>query len=182
MVAAVFAMATAASAAPETWVIDPVHSGVGFKVRHFLNKVPGSFGSFTGTIVFDPEDLGASKAEAVISTGSINTHNDRRDDHLRNPDYFNAPQFPEIRFTSTSWEKKGENSFTVVGDLTMLQTTKPVTLEVTLLGTMEGRGGALVSGWEARGTLDRTLWGITSGTPVVGTEVEIEINLQATRR
>lgn len=169
-------------AAPTTWDIDASHSGVGFKIRHFVTKVPGSFSDFKGTIVFDDEDVSNMKAEATIKVASVNTNSKGRDDHLQRGDYFNAEQHPEITFTSTKWEKTGENTYKMTGDLTMLGVTKPVTLDVTFVGTAEGRGGKKLAGFEGKGTIDRTEWGLTSGQPAVGKDVDIEISIEAALR
>lgn len=168
-------------AAPTTWDIDTTHSGIVFKVRHFVTKVPGTFGDFKGTIVFD-SDPANMKAEATIKVPSVNTNSERRDDHLQQDDYFNAAAYPEITFTSTKWEKTGDKTYKMTGDLSMMGVTKPVTLDVTFLGTAEGRGGKTLAGFEGVGKIDRTEWGLTAGQPAVGKEVDIEINIEAVLR
>lgn len=162
------------------YTVDPVHSGVDFKIRHFINKVPGTFAEFSGEIHFDKENPENSKAVAVVDVSSVDTRNGDRDAHLMNEDFFNAGTFPQIHFESTSWTPTGENTFAVEGTLKMLETEKPITLEVTYLGEIEGRG-ILRSGWEGSATIDRTEWGITYGVPAVGKEVEILLNIQAHR-
>jgi polyisoprenoid-binding protein YceI len=158
--------------------VDPVHSGVDFKIRHFINRVPGTFATFTGEIHFDKAAPANSKAVATIQVNSVDTRNSNRDDHLRNEDFFNASKFPAIEFVSTKWTPAGENTFTVEGLLTMVGLEKPITLEVVFLGEVEGRG-TVRSGWEGRATIDRTEWGIDYGIPAVGKEVQIELNIQA---
>jgi len=158
--------------------LDPVHSGVNFKIRHFVNRMPGSFTEFTGEIHFDKANPANSKAVATINPASVDTRNEDRDDHLNQDDYFNVAAFAEMTFTSTSWEVVDENEFKVTGDLTMLGKTNAVTLDVTFLGEVEGRG-AVRSGWEATGQLDRREWGLTAGQPAIGNEVDIELLLQA---
>ncbi len=176
-------MAVVASmAAADTWVVDPVHSGVAFKIRNFFSKVPGHFSDFKGSIVYDPEKPELSRAEAVIQVSSIDTDNKKRDDHLRSPDFFDAAKNPAIVFTSTAWRKTGDNQFEVAGNLTMLGKTKPITLKVTLLGVGPGRQGSVVSGWEATGTLKRSDWGMTAGLPAVSDEVDLNIDVQAIRQ
>jgi polyisoprenoid-binding protein YceI len=168
------------NAEPVVYKIDSVHSGISFKIRHFINKVPGTFAEFSGEIHYDKENPGASKAIATVGVKSVDTRNADRDGHLQNEDFFNSSLFPEISFTSTEWTATGENTFTVTGDLTIKDITKPVTLEVIYLGEMEGRG-AIRSGWEGKATIKRSEWGMTYGTPAVGDEVEIELNIQAHR-
>jgi polyisoprenoid-binding protein YceI len=158
--------------------VDPVHSGVDFKVRHFINRVPGTFATFNGEIHFDKANPENSKAVATIQAASVDTRNSDRDAHLQNEDFFKVAEFPTIEFTSTQWTPTGENTFNVEGMLKMLGVEKPITLEVVFLGEMEGRG-TIRSGWEGKATIDRTEWGIDYGTPAIGKEVQIELNIQA---
>lgn len=161
--------------------IDAVHSGIEFKVRHFINKVPGNFGEFEGEIHFDKENPEKSKAVASIKVASVDTRNKDRDSHLLNEDFFNTSKFPMMTFSSTKWEEVGENLFHVTGDLTFNGVTKPITMEVSYLGEVEGRG-AMRSGWEGKATIDRTEWNMGYGYPgPVGKDVDIELNIQAHR-
>jgi len=173
------------AAGPHQYEIDPVHSGINFKVRHFFNHVPGQFNEFTGTITFDPGgDAKMAKAKATIMPGSVDTNNAKRDEHLNTEDYFHVDQHNSIAFESTSWKKVDDNHYEVTGNLTMLGQTHPVTLDTKFLGEMAGQGpyeGVMVAGWEAVGTIDRTVWGLTSGTPIVGDDVEIELSIQGPR-
>lgn len=168
-------------AEPLVYTIDPVHSGVDFKIRHFINKVPGTFSEFSGSIVFDKENPENSKAEATIQVATVDTRNSDRDAHLQNEDFFKANLFPVIKFGSTSWKATGENTFEVIGLLDFAGEQHPIVLDVEYLGEVEGRG-TIRSGWEGKATIDRTDWGMTYGTPAVGTEVEIELNIQAHRK
>jgi polyisoprenoid-binding protein YceI len=175
-------LATAASAAVETYQIDPVHSSVGFKIRHFVSKVPGSFTKFSGTIKVDRDALENSSVEAVIEVGSVSTFNDKRDADLKSPNYFDAVKFGTITFKSTSWTKTGDNTFDVAGDLTIKGTTKPVVLKVTLDGFGPGMRGAQLSGWEATTSLNRSDFGVTGPammSKVLGEDVAITISIEA---
>jgi polyisoprenoid-binding protein YceI len=165
----------------DVYVIDPVHSGISFKIRHFFTKVPGSFGNFEGTIKVDPENIANSKAMATVTVASVNTNNDDRDEHLRSNDYFGVETHPTATFTSTAWEQIDDKTFKVTGDLTLMGATQPVTLDVELLGFGEGRNGVMLSGWDATTTLDRTDWGMSSN-PVLGDEVDITLNIQARKQ
>lgn len=167
---------------PEVYKIDPVHSGVSFRIRHFFNRVPGSFNRFEGTLYVHRDDMTKNRVTASIQTASIDTANHDRDEHLRNEDFFDAPKFPAITFESTAWEKTGDNKFAVSGNLTMLETTKPVTLDVELLGFGEGRGDTYLSGWTGTTTIDRRDWGITYGRPAIGDTVDIVIDVQVHRQ
>jgi polyisoprenoid-binding protein YceI len=175
-------LVSAASAAVETYTIDPVHSSVAFKVRHFLTKVPGSFTTFSGTITVDRDNLENSSVEAVINVGSINTFNEKRDADLKSPNYFDADKFGTMTFKSTSWKKTGENQFDVTGNLTIKATTKEVVLKVTLLAFGPGMRGAQLSGWEATTTLSRLDFGVTGPAMMgkaLGEEVSISITIEA---
>jgi len=173
-------LALSTSAEVLHYTIDPVHSGVSFKVRHFLNKIPGTFTSFQGEIHFDTENPADSKTVATIDVNSVDTRNDKRDGHLQSDDYFNSSEFPLIEFTSTEWVQTGKNAFTVKGILKMLGKEKLVEMEVSYLGEMEARG-KIRSGWEGKTSIDRSDWGLSNGQPAVGMEVEIELNIQAHR-
>lgn len=179
VLAATFLAASHAAAEVATYTIDPVHSGVGFKIRHHFTKVPGNFAEFSGTIHFDAENPSASSVEATIAAASVDTNSDKRDGHLRSDDFFKVATYPEITFKSTSWKKVGENQFEVVGDLTMVGQTHPVTLAVEFLGEGPGNRDTVISGWDISGSLDRTDWGITYGPGIVGNEVAIEISVEA---
>ena len=168
-----------AGAVIETYKIDPVHSAVSFKVRHFFTKVPGVFVNFEGTIVVDRDDLTNSKVEAVIKADSINTRNEKRDKHLRGDDFFDIENYPVITFKSTKWEQNGENTFKVTGILTIMKTVKEVVLDVTLLGFGKGSKDRDISGWEATTSLNRTDFGISYGAALIGNEVFVDITIEA---
>jgi polyisoprenoid-binding protein YceI len=182
LAAAASCLASAASAAVETYAIDPVHSSVGFKVRHFVSRVPGSFTQFHGTITVDRENLENSSVEAVIDVGSVNTFNEHRDADLKSPNYFDAGKFATISFKSTSWKKTGDGTFDVTGNLTIKGTTKEVVLKVTLLGFGPGMRGAQLSGWEASTTLSKADFGVTGPAMMgkaLGDEVAVTISIEA---
>ena len=135
-------LSLSASAAVETYTIDPVHSSVAFTVRHFLTKVPGRFTKFSGTITVDRDNLENSSVNASIDVGSVDTDNDKRNGHLKSPDFFDAAKFATITFTSKSWKKTGDGTFDVTGDLTMHGVTKEIVLKVDLIGFGPGMMGA----------------------------------------
>lgn len=173
---------TAGSAlAADTWSVDTRHTSVNFSVRNFFSQVPGSLKVSSGTIVFDAANPAGNSVEAVIAIGTINTQEPDRDGHLKSQDFFLAEKFPSATFRSTKWETAGENKFKVTGDLTIKDVTKPVTLDVTLLGTGAGMRGRTISGWEATAKLNRKDFGITYG-PSIADEVAVTINLQAVKQ
>ncbi|MDD2763547.1 MAG: YceI family protein [Opitutaceae bacterium] len=180
--AMVLGLLAPARAAVETYKIDPVHSSVGFAIRHLFTNVPGSFTKFTGTIVVDRDELEKSSVEATIEVASMDTRAEKRDAHLQSPDFFDASTFPAMTFKSKSWQKTGDDAFDVTGDLTIKQVTKEVVLKVKLLGFGPGMQGAMVSGWEARTKLDRRDFGVNGPAilgNVVGNEVDVTIAVEA---
>ncbi len=175
------ALPTRAQAAD--WEIDPVHSGVSFKIRHFFSKVPGKFGKFAGVINFDPKNPAAASVKVTIQAASINTDNEGRDKHLRSPDFFDAEKFAQLSFVSTGVKVVDATHWQVAGNLTIKGVTKPVTLEVEYTGTGAAFGGN-VSGFNAKTKINRQDFGVSwnkavEGTSILGDEVEIEINIEA---
>lgn len=167
----------------ETYQIDPTHSSVKFSIRHFVSKTTGSFNQFEGILTVNRDDLSQSSVTASIQVNSVDTANAKRDAHLQQDDFFNTLQYPLITFQSTRWAATDEeNRFKVTGNLTMLNTTSEVTLDVDLLGFGPGIKGAQLSGWEATTKVDRSTWGILGGKPAVGTTVDITINIEAIRQ
>ena len=162
----------------EVFVIDPVHSGVEFRVGHFFNQVPGRFNSFSGELHLDRSNLSNSVAQATIEVASIDTNNSDRDAHLRTDDFFDAENYPEITFLSTQWENTGNDTFKITGDLTIRGVTKEVVLDARVLGFGQGRGDTIVTGWKARTTIDRTDFGVSYGRPVIGSSVDIVLSVQ----
>jgi polyisoprenoid-binding protein YceI len=182
LLAAASALSTAARAAVETYTIDPVHSSVGFSVRHFLTKVPGRFTQFSGTIVVDRDNLENSTVNATIEVGSVDTDNDKRNAHLKSPDFFDAAKFGTITFVSKSWKKTGDATFDVTGDLTIHGITKEVVLKVDLIGFGPGMMGAQLSGWDASVTLNREDFGVNGPAMLgkaLGSEVGVSITVEA---
>ena len=168
-----------AQAAVETYTIDPVHSSVGFAIRHFFTNVPGAFTKFSGTITVDRDHLENSSVTAVIDVGSVDTRTEKRDNHLRSPDFFDAVKFPSMTFKSTAWKQTADGAFDVTGDLTIKDVTKPVVLKVKLLGFGPGMQGAMLSGWEESTTLNRNDFGISTYPKMLGDDVAVTLTVEA---
>ncbi len=172
-----------ARAAVESFTIDPVHSGASFTLRHMVSKFTGSFTKVTGTITVDRENLEKSSVTASIDVGSINTANEKRDNHVKSPDFFDFAKFSTMSFTSTSWKKTGDDTYDVTGNLTIKDITKPVTLQVTVLGFSPGmKPGSTVSGWEAKTTLKKSEFGLAGPAmlaKVLGDDVAVTISVEA---
>ena len=178
----VLGSATLSRAVVETYTIDPVHSSVGFTIRHFVSKVSGSFTKVSGAIVVDRDNLEKSTVEASIAVSSVSTNNAKRDGHLQSPDFFDAAKFEAITFKSTSWKKTGEDTFDVTGDLTIHGVTKSVVLKTHLLGFGPGMDGVQLSGWEVSTTLNKADFGVNGPSMLgkaLGDEVAVSINVEA---
>jgi polyisoprenoid-binding protein YceI len=174
----------AAPVAMTTFTIDPAHSMMLFKVRHLgLSTVTGRFAKFAGTFQLDPATGQAGGASLKIETASISTDNERRDGHLRSPDFFAADSFPQITFESTRIEKVSGNKYRMTGNLTMRGVTKPVTLEGELAGTRQTPQGWLAA-VNLTGTVKRKEFGlmwdrVTEGVAVVSDDVTMQLEIEA---
>ncbi|TVQ66131.1 MAG: polyisoprenoid-binding protein [Balneolaceae bacterium] len=166
------------------WQIDKVHSGINFTINHFFTPVDGNFSDYDATIHFDPENLAGSRIDVTIPVESVNTRNERRDNHLRSEDFFNSSVWPSIRFVSHTIEHKEGNSYVAHGELTIRDNTHSFELPFELLGVMEHpmRDNTLVAGIVADAQLMRTDFGVGVGdwaaTAVVGDRVNIRLNLE----
>jgi polyisoprenoid-binding protein YceI len=185
LAAAVALVSPAAADATETYEVDADHANVKFEVRHFMSRVSGAFNTFEGTISIDRAQPEASSVEFTIQANSIDTNNDKRDEHLRSPDFFDVASHPTITFESTSVKKVGEDSYEVTGDFTMRGVTKSITLPVRVLGEMKDPWGNQRIGFETSTTIDRKRYGVSwnqtldQGGLILGDDVEVSIHLEA---
>lgn len=173
---------SSASAAVESYKIDSTHSTIQYSLRHLVSKFTGSFSTVSGTINVDRANLEKSSVEATIDIGSVNTADEKRNAHLKSPDFFDAVKFPTMTFKSTSWKKTGEDTYDVTGNLTIKDVTKPVVLKTKVLGFGEGMGGTQVSGWEVTGQIKKSEFGLAGPAmlgKVLGDEVTINIAVEA---
>ena len=181
-----------ASPGMASWRIDPVHSKLGFKARHFgISNVRGEFRDFDASFSFDPADLSTIEVSVEIMAASIFTGNDRRDNHLRSDDFFNAENDPIITFTSKRVQNINGNEFELVGDLTIRGNTHEVVLDAEFTGSVSmDRGGQtqVRAAFEAKTNVDRLEYGLKFdstfggvGNLVVGDEVELIIELELIR-
>ncbi len=170
----------------DEWSIDTAHSNINFTITHFFTPVDGSFEEYSSEIIFDPNDLANSSIDVTIPVSSINTENERRDNHLKSDDFFNAEEWPNIHFTSNEIEQTGDNQFVAHGELTIRDVTREFELPFELLGVMDHpmQEGQKVAGISANAQLNRTDYGVGVGdwaaTAVVGDEVDIQLNLELT--
>lgn len=173
------------AAAVEIYEIDAVHSAVNFKVRHLFSHTSGRFAQFGGTLWYDEAEPQSSRIEITIQAASIDTGNEQRDNHLRNTDFLDVEKHPQITFRSTKLERQGESGrYRVTGDFTLRGVTKPVTVDVELLGFGETPGFGKRGGFSAQTTLDRQAFGVTwnktldSGGLVLGNEVLVDFPIE----
>ncbi|TVR12769.1 MAG: polyisoprenoid-binding protein [Balneolaceae bacterium] len=178
------AFATDNDEAATAWEIDKSHSAINFTINHFFTPVDGSFDDYEAEVHFDPENLEASRIDVTIPVESVNTRNERRDNHLKSDDFFNTSEWPSMRFVSHSIESRGDNQFVAIGELTIRDITREFELPFELLGVMEHpmRENTLVAGMVAEAQLMRSDFGVGVGdwaaTAVVGDRVNIRLNLE----
>ncbi|HEY0109092.1 MAG TPA: YceI family protein, partial [Fibrella sp.] len=175
----VAALMTLSAAYAQTWTVDKAHSRVGFTVTHLLlSEVDGNFKTFDAKLTASKADLSDAVVELTADVNSINTDNERRDGHLKSPDFFDAAKFPTLTFKSTLFQKVEGKKYKLTGNLTMHGVTKPVTLDAVLTGpvVMEGRNGKQEkAGLKISGVIKRTDFGVgASSGAVVSEEVEIK--------
>lgn len=179
---------TEAATRTTTWTIDPAHSVLEFAVKHMMfTTAKGRFQDFSGTIVFDEQNVQDASVEVVIKTASIDTNTDDRDAHLRSADFFDSENYPEATFRSTRVEPKGGSDFTVYGDLTIKDVTREVVLDAAFQGTGKNPWGVEVAGFEAKTSFNRKDFGLTwnqaleSGGVLVSDDVKLSFEIQAGR-
>lgn len=176
-----------AAAEPAIYKVDPNHSSVDFSIRHFVSNVHGRFKDFHGVVKYDRQNPAASSVEFTVQAASIDTDNDDRDNHLRSADFFDVEKFPTLTFTSTKVTARDANTLDVTGDLTLHGVTKPITIPVVILGTMQTPKGEK-AGFEAGFTLNRKEYGIVwnrvfdSGGSLLGDDVKVGLSIEADRQ
>jgi len=183
---AVLTLFASASFSQVKWNIDNSHSSIIFRVKHMvISEVSGYFKEFSGGLDSKKvDDFSDAKVNFTIKTGTVTTDNEKRDEHLRSDDFFNAAKFPEIKFVSKSFKKTGKGKFLLTGDLTMRDVTKEVKLEVIYNGNVNDPWGNTRAGFKLTGKLNRQDYGLKfsqalgTGEAVVGNEVKIEGNIE----
>lgn len=172
--------ATDAVAEPRSYAFDMAHSRIFFDVNHRgYSMMQGRFAEFGGAFMFDADNPANSSLNVTISPASIDMFHEGLNNHLKNPDFFNVEQYPEMRFVSERVEVVGENRYKVHGRFTMIGQTHPLTFDVALNQTGQNRGGGAMAGFTATGTIDRTQYGMSYGAPVLGTSVSFRIEIEA---
>ncbi len=168
------------------YTLDPTHTRLGFVARHaMVTKVRGSFESFEGTAHLDAADPGRSYARVVVDVASVSTGQPQRDEHLRTNDFFDAPTYPQMTFTSTAVESTGPDTFRMTGDLTLKGVTKPVAIDFEQTGTARDPYGNLRAGFEGRATINRADFGVSfnaaleTGGLLVSEKITLELDVSA---
>ena len=173
----------------DTWQIDPAHTNVEFTVRHMMiSNVKGQFQKTAGTITANGNDAASAKIDATIDASSVDTRVERRDMHLKSPDFLDVAKYPTITFKSTKVEADGPNKWKVTGDLTLHGVTKPVVLDVESSGAPVSMRGKTHAGASATTKIKRSDFGLTwnkaleAGGVMVGDEVAISIDVEAIKQ
>jgi polyisoprenoid-binding protein YceI len=185
--AALLAAGSGAAIAAEQYEIDAGHSRIEFTVRHFgVSSVRGEFTEYESEFTFDEAEPTRSRIELSIRTASIDTRDEQRDNHLRSDDFFNAAEYPEMVFESTSISG-GDGDYVVTGNLTIRDTTQEVEIPVTLTGPINDPMGMKRMGIEGGVTIDRQDFGMKfsrtmdNGGLLVGNDVKIFFSIEAAR-
>lgn len=172
-----------------TYKIDPLHSEIKFRVKHLMiSNVTGEFKTFDATVTAEAADFSDASISFEADINSISTNNEQRDGHLKSDDFFNAEQFPKMTFVSTSVEKTGDDELLVLGNLTIRDVTKPVTLKAEIGGTMVDFYGQTKVGFDVSGTIQRKDFNLSwdavteAGGVVVSNDVKLLLAVQFTKQ
>ena len=175
--------ATPAAGTTTKWVIDPTHSEITFRVKHLMiTNVKGEFRKFTAEIA--GEDFTKASIKATIDAGSIFTNEDKRDEHLRSADFFDAESYPELTFEGKSLTKKSDEDYVLAGILTIKGVSKEVAFDVEFGGIMKDPWGNEKAGFSLSGKINRKDWGLNwnaaleTGGVLVSEEVRINAEVQ----
>ena len=184
LVAALAALTLSVPAVASTWKSDPAHSTATFAAKHMMvSTVRGTLGPITSTIELDEKDLTKSKVEATIDPSKLNSGVEKRDAHLKSPDFFDVAKFPAVTFKSKKIEKAGEK-YKVTGDLTIKDKTKEVVLEATITPEVANPFSKVATrGISATGSINREDFGLTWNMPVgegvlVSKDIKIELEVE----
>lgn len=171
------------------WALDPTHSELGFKIKHLMiSNVSGKFTNFDVKVETAGDDFSNASVVATVDVASINTNNEQRDAHLRNADFFEVEKHPSITFRSTKVEKVDDDTFSLYGDLTIKDTTKPVKLSVEYSGIAKDPWGNTKAGFTVTGKINRKDWGINynavleTGGLMLGEELKIQSEIQLVKQ
>ncbi|MEO5893146.1 MAG: YceI family protein [Ferruginibacter sp.] len=172
-----------------TWVIDPTHTEIGFKVKHMMfTNVSGKITKYDAVIETGDDQFSNAAIRFTGEVDSITTGNADRDAHLLSPDFFDAAQFPKLNFAATNFTKLDEGDYELTGDLTLSGVTKEVKLPVEFGGLMKDPWGNIKAAFNITGKINRKDWGLTwnasldAGGVLVSDEVRINAEIQLIRQ
>ena len=172
-----------------TWLIDGSHTRANFSVRHMMiSTVHGHFDKVEGAVDFNEHDPARSTVDVKIAAASIDTRDEKRDGHLKSPDFFDAEKYPYLVFKSTKAEKTGEATGRLYGNLTIRDVTKPVVLDVEYNGQAKSPWGTLSAGFTATAKINRKDWGLNwnvaleTGGVLVGDAVTINLEVEVVKQ
>lgn len=173
---------TALQAQTSTWTIDTAHSAINFQTKHLaVSTVRGSITGVKGSIVLDEKDITKSTVSATMESSTVTTSNDRRDTHLKSPDFFDVAKYPQLSFKSTGIKRAGDK-LQLVGDLTVAGVTKSITLDLDgPAPPQKGQGGKIISGFSATGSLSRKDFDFGQKTPAgaaISNEIKFTIDVE----
>jgi polyisoprenoid-binding protein YceI len=158
--------------------VDGTHSSMVFRIRHMnTSEFYGRFNRIGGDVVFDEAEPSKCSVKVTIAAESVDTNDEKRDQHVKSPDFLDAKQFPELSFTSKRVAKVGD-LWKVTGDLELHGVKQELTAEFEKTGESEARGGGQLVGFHTRFTIDRTKWGIVYGEGALGKDIEISLSLE----
>ena len=168
--------------AADTYEIDTAHSMILFRAKHSgVSYNYGRFNEFTGKLMIDETDISKSMVEFEVKTASVDTANEKRDQHLRSSDFFSAKQFPIITFKSTKVSMKDgkEDLLEITGDVELLGVKKSITVDVEITGKAKGRQGEPLIGFESIFTIKRSEFGMTYGAGAVSDDIRLIVTIEA---
>lgn len=171
------------------WSLDPAHSEIGFKVKHMMiTNVSGTFGKFEANVEAEGDDFSTARIDFTADLNTISTGNTDRDNHLKSADFFDAAQFPELKFVSTKLEKKDEANFVLSGELTIRGVKRPVILDVEFGGIGKDPWGNEKAGFTVTGKINRTDFSLNwnaaleTGGVLVAEEVKLYADIQLVKQ
>jgi polyisoprenoid-binding protein YceI len=168
--------------AADVYKVDTVHSTVIFRIKHNnVNYFQGRLNDLSGTLTIDEQNPAASVLDMKVSSDSIDTGNPKRDQHVKGPDFLNVKLFPAITFKSTQVSKSASGSYDLTGNLTLHGVTKPVSVKLEQTGASAGQRGGTLAGFEATFTIKRTDFGISQFPQMLGEDVRLTVNIEASR-
>ncbi|MES1216149.1 MAG: YceI family protein [Bacteroidota bacterium] len=171
--------------ATSKWSLDPIHSELHFKIKHLMiSTVTGQFNKFSSSVETASDDFATAKIDFTAEANSISTNNEQRDEHLKNSDFFDASNHPQLTFTSTNLKKINEEEYKLEGTLTMRGVSKTITLDVEFGGITKDPWGNTRAGFTINGKINRQDFGVSfgaiteTGGLLLGDEVKIIANVQ----